>query len=92
MPGVGHSIETREAYQYHAKLNKVLEPMSSTEKVHLDNKTLTLKQINRFMQRSMSLTFESGNGVPLDFEFSIETKSNYEGYITGHYMMTVKEQ
>ena len=92
MPGVGHPIETRQAYQYQTKLDKVLEPMSSTEKVHLDNKTLTLKQINRFMQRSMSLTFESGNGVPLDFEFSIETKSNYEGYITGHYMMTVKEQ
>ena len=70
--------------------------MHSDEKVHLENTSLTLKEINReiyrFMQKSLSLTFDSGIDMPLDFEFSIETKSNYEGPWTGHYMMSVLEQ
>ena len=66
--------------------------MHSKEKVHLESKTLTLKGINRFMQRSLSLTFDSGNDMPLDFEFSIETKSSSPRAYSGHYMMTLEEQ
>jgi len=94
MPGESRPVSSRLTYQYDVKANHVVKPMHFSEKVHLEDKTLALKEVNRFIQRSLGLTFDSGtNDSPLDFEFSIESKSNQPyDQLTGHYMMTVKEQ
>ena len=87
-------IENRQIYSYSVKQKKILQQMdSSGQELVLGDQTLTLKKIDSFLQRSISLTYDSGNEMPLDFAFSIESKSNdFYGSGTGHYMMTVKDQ
>ena len=94
LPGESQKkIENRQIYSYSVKEKKILQKMASSQKVVLGDQSLTFKKIDSFLQKSISLTYDSGNDMPLDFAFSIESKFNeVRGSRTGHYMMTVENQ
>ena len=50
--------------------------MYAGEDIHLEDKKLSLSKIELALQKQVSLTLDSGDHFPQNFEFSIESKKD----------------